>query len=103
MSHPRIIRLDSQCQRVWRQERNAFESGIVFPNLDSLPIPQSVRLIKIDAEGHDLQVLQGAQRLTKRDGPIVIVEGWESGAVAKWRSERQYSIQKRMGSPNIVG
>jgi FkbM family methyltransferase len=71
--------------------------------LDSLPIPERVRLIKIDAEGHDLQVLEGAQKLIERDRPIVIVEGWEGGSVARWLSERQYSIQKRAGSPNIVG
>jgi hypothetical protein len=71
--------------------------------LDALPLPQRLRLIKIDAEGHDLQVLQGAEKLIQRDRPIIIVEGWESGAVARWLSVRQYTIHKRAGSPNIVG
>jgi len=70
--------------------------------LDSLPIPHAVRLIKIDAEGHDLYVLQGAQRTIQRDRPVIIVEGWESGAVAAWLREHDYLIQKHEGSHNMV-
>jgi FkbM family methyltransferase len=71
--------------------------------LDSLSFPQRIRLIKVDAEGHDLQVLQGAEKLIERDRPIIIVEGWENGPVAKWLGDRCYIIQKRSGSANIVG
>jgi lysophospholipase L1-like esterase len=42
---------------------------------DSLLIPQRIRLIEIDAEGHDLQVLQGTEKLIERDRPLIIVEG----------------------------
>ena len=56
--------------------------------LDSFSLPHAVRLIKIDAEGHDLHVLKGAQRMIQRDRPVIIVEGWESGAVAGWLRER---------------
>jgi FkbM family methyltransferase len=70
--------------------------------LDAIPIPERVRLIKIDAEGHDVQVLQGAEALIGRDRPLLIVEGWESGAVAAWLREHRYSIQKRPNSANMV-
>jgi FkbM family methyltransferase len=71
--------------------------------LDSLSFPQRIRLIKIDAEGHDLQVLEGAVKLIERDRPIIIVEGWDNGPVAKWLGDRHYILQKRPGSANIVG
>ena len=70
--------------------------------LDSLPLAHAVRLIKIDAEGHDLQVLQGAHGLIARDRPVIIVEGWESGEVAAWLRAMRYAIQKRPGSHNMV-
>jgi FkbM family methyltransferase len=70
--------------------------------LDSLSLPHPVRLIKIDAEGHDLHVLKGAQRMIQRDRPVMIVEGSESGAVAEWLRERDYVIQRRTGSHNMV-
>lgn len=80
------------------------ESGapVFCLKLDSFSIPHAVRLIKIDAEGHDLEVLEGAEQTIQRDRPVVIVEGWESGAAAAWLRERGYSIHKRAGSPNLV-
>jgi FkbM family methyltransferase len=71
--------------------------------LDALPIPQAVRLVKIDAEGHDLEVLKGMESLLRRDRPLLIVEAQESGEVASWLRLRGYSIRKTQdGSPNIV-
>ena len=70
--------------------------------LDCFALPHAVRLIKIDAEGHDLQVLQGALQTIQRDRPVIIVEGWENGAVAQWLREKNYDIRKHEGSPNMV-
>lgn len=42
--------------------------------IDQLEIPHAVRLIKVDAEGHDLQVLEGSRKLLSRDMPILIIE-----------------------------
>lgn len=41
--------------------------------LDSFNLP-SVGFIKIDVEGHELTVLQGAQALIRRDRPILLIE-----------------------------
>jgi FkbM family methyltransferase len=43
-------------------------------SLDGLSLPQPVRLIKVDAEGHDLNVLRGAAQLIARDRPLIIIE-----------------------------
>jgi FkbM family methyltransferase len=47
---------------------------VLCVTLDSLNIPVRVKLVKIDAEGHELEVLEGMHRLIARDGPVLIVE-----------------------------
>jgi FkbM family methyltransferase len=42
--------------------------------IDSLPIAGPVTFIKIDAEGHDYDVLLGARKLIERDRPVLLVE-----------------------------
>lgn len=79
------------------------EHPVLCLALDSIPIPRPVRLVKIDAEGHDLQVLVGMESLLRRDRPLLIVEASLSGPVATWLGERGYLLRKSAGSPNIVG
>lgn len=43
-------------------------------SIDSLALPNPVRLVKIDVEGHELEVCRGMSALLKRDRPILIVE-----------------------------
>jgi len=81
---------------------NASGVPVLCVTLDSLALPHAVRLIKVDAEGHDLHVLEGAQRLIQRDRPVIIVEGWESGVVGAWLRERGYVVQRHAGSQNMV-
>ncbi|MDR1137661.1 MAG: FkbM family methyltransferase, partial [Synergistaceae bacterium] len=38
--------------------------------------PKSVDLLKIDTEGHELFVLQGAQELLERFSPVIVLEYW---------------------------
>jgi FkbM family methyltransferase len=70
--------------------------------LDTIPIPARVRLVKIDAEGHDVQVLMGMDALLQRDRPTVIVEGWPGGEAAKWLEAHAYSVAALGDSANIV-
>jgi FkbM family methyltransferase len=42
--------------------------------LDDLPIERPVRLIKMDVEGAEPQVLRGAVRLLRRDRPVILSE-----------------------------
>ena len=70
--------------------------------LDSLELNQ-VALIKIDAEGHDLEVLQGAQRLIQQSRPKLIVEENSGGIIAQWMREHDYKVIRLPGSCNVVG
>lgn len=42
--------------------------------IDSLKLPQRVAFVKIDAEGHELPVLEGMRELLLRDKPVLVVE-----------------------------
>ena len=81
---------------------SAGEYPVLCLPLDAIPIPGLVRLVKIDAEAHDLQVLQGMESLLQRNRPLLIVEAWQSGPIASWLRERGYSIRQATNSANIV-
>ena len=69
--------------------------------IDNLDLPHSVKLVKIDAEGHELSVLKGMSRLLKRDHPVLIVEG-DAPEVTSFLREIDYTPQKIKGSWNTV-
>lgn len=69
--------------------------------IDTLGLPR-VALIKIDAEGHDLAVLNGASQLIERDRPVLIVECTPDDAVGGWIASRGYALTRAPGSPNVV-
>jgi len=67
--------------------------------IDELQLPQRVALLKIDAEGHDAEVLKGAERTILRDRPVLIVE---SGEAEGWLGKRGYGCTRLAGSPNLI-
>ena len=48
--------------------------------LDSMPDfeNQVISLIKVDVEGHEYELLQGAKKLLARDHPVILLEDWNS-------------------------
>jgi len=70
-------------------------------SVDLLELPR-VSLLKIDAEGHDLEVLRGAERLIGRDMPTIIIESGSKGPIYDWLLGRGYGISHAAGSPNCV-
>jgi len=67
--------------------------------LDALGIKERISLIKIDAEGHDYQVLLGAREVLVRDHPIVIFESGSANSDSLMGSIGYRSCQLN-GSPN---
>jgi hypothetical protein len=82
--------------------RDDGDIAVLCMKLDAIPMLGKVTLVKIDAEGHDLQVLVGMEVLLRKDRPALILEGSLSGSVAAWLGERGYQVRKNAGSPNIV-
>jgi len=70
-------------------------------SIDSLQLPQTIRLIKIDAEGHEPAVLKGISNILQRDKPILIVETVTAEVLAQLQP-LGYQAQTYPGSPNTV-
>ena len=50
------------------------EEKIEVVNLDSINFREKIKLIKIDAEGHEPEILLGASQLISRDNPVILIE-----------------------------
>ena len=48
--------------------------------LDSLEIPEKIDLIKIDVEGHEVEVLKGALKTLEKNKPILVIESFDKKA-----------------------
>lgn len=69
--------------------------------LDAIALPAPVRLVKIDAEGHELSVLRGMRNLLNRDRPKLIVEVSSNTAI-EFLAECGYGMERLSGSPNCI-
>lgn len=92
-------------QRNFYQAHLADQAGsnlkIMTLNLDALDVPVCVKLVKIDAEGHELSVLKGMQQILRRDRPLLIVE---TGKEEVWEllASLGYLGKQLPGSPNVI-
>ena len=50
------------------------EEKIEVVNLDTINFREKIKLIKIDAEGHEPEILLGASQLISRDNPVILIE-----------------------------
>jgi hypothetical protein len=69
-------------------------------DLDAPDLRRPVSLVKIDVEGHGLEVIQGMRRLIARHQPVLIVEG--NRAVRSFLESLGYRGERRPGSPNFL-
>jgi len=69
--------------------------------VDALALPMTVRLAKIDVEGHELAVLQGMRRLLERDHPVLIVETGAQDTVDVLIG-LGYATERLPGSSNLL-
>ncbi len=77
------------------------ELRILTVSLDAIQIHTTVRLIKIDAEGHEFLVLKGMQKTLLRDRPILIVEAPQP-EVWEFLGSLDYVSTILPGSPNVI-
>jgi FkbM family methyltransferase len=69
--------------------------------IDLLAPPGRVRLLKVDAEGHDAVVLRGARALLERDHPTVVIES-VSPEVVELMARLGYLREELPNSPNVI-
>lgn len=77
------------------------EFSVLGLRLDSLELTSKVRLVKIDAEGHEINVLRGMDHLLRTARPKLIVEGNDS-EVEEFLAERGYGFRVLSGSWNRI-
>lgn len=69
--------------------------------LDALSIPGPIRFLKIDAEGHEAEVLRGAAAMVASDRPIIVYE--KRAAATDWLQSIGYHVEKSaQRSPNLI-
>lgn len=75
----------------------------VFP-LDERLDGEAVDFIKIDVEGMEFEVLEGAAKLIERNRPILMVEVFRNKipAFERWCAENRYNIRTRFSCVNAV-
>jgi FkbM family methyltransferase len=78
-----------------------FGMSVMSVAIDSICIPEPINLIKIDAEGHEYQVIQGARRTISSSRPVLIVEGNDQ-AVEVLLSNIGYRFRQLPKSPNRI-
>jgi len=80
----------------------AGESAVRVNRLDDflksqpgLPVGREGVLLKVDVEGFDAQVLEGAEQLIEQANPVVIVEVWAGGrSIRQWLKARGYQVYR---------
>jgi len=81
----------------------AEDSGlkVLTISIDSICINQRIALIKIDAEGHEAQVIVGMEKLIERYHPVLIVETYSERVINNLIA-MGYVSEKLSGSPNVL-
>jgi FkbM family methyltransferase len=69
--------------------------------IDSLALPGPVRVIKIDAEGHDAVVIRGARGLIAAQRPTIVIES-SSTEVRDLLGSLGYLTESVPGSSNVI-
>lgn len=75
--------------------------GVLCVTIDGLGLDHPVRLVKIDAEGHEVWVLKGMCRLLERDRPILIIED-NSREITTLLDGLGYESERLVGSSNRI-
>jgi len=83
----------------WRVTDGKWTHLIRACKLDSFNIPATV--IKIDAEGHELEVLKGAEGTIRKHKPVLFIEEDKINDLAplhKWLKERKYKQGRKFNA-----
>jgi FkbM family methyltransferase len=75
--------------------------SVMTIHVDGLQLPERVKLVKIDAEGHERPVLDGMRALLLRDRPILILET-HSTELLKSLEALGYTGERLARSPNVL-
>jgi hypothetical protein len=61
-----------------------------------------ISLMKIDVEDHDVQVLEGAERLLRNGSPVIVIETFNAQAIAGILAKYGYALKRVLDFYNYV-
>jgi len=73
---------------------------VLAVSLDSMKLPHPISLVKIDAEGHENEILDGMRATIERDLPTLIIE--DNGHLPDFLVPLGYLPEKQDGFPNVL-
>jgi FkbM family methyltransferase len=92
--HAELSRMESAAPGA---EGNRTEVTVVSLDEFAEPSQLAVTGIKIDVEGNDYLVLQGANRLVARCQPLILTEAVANEALFRWAESHGYSVYATVG------
>ena len=97
-----IPRFASGLSNYYQASLGAGPGGVAVLTLpvDKLSLP-TVRLVKIDVEGHELPALRGMRELIQRDHPVLIIETG-SQETTNLLGSLDYTVERLPGSSNLL-
>jgi FkbM family methyltransferase len=73
--------------------RDSAATKVRCERLDRVPLPQSDLVVKIDVEGHELPVLNGAARLLDEQRiKVIYIDGYSDGTIPDFLRERNFAL-----------
>jgi FkbM family methyltransferase len=83
------------------QVKSCGATAVLGISIDSLNLPRRISLAKIDAEGHENEILAGMRRTIERDLPTLIVED-NGEPTPGFLVDLGYLPERKHKSPNII-
>jgi FkbM family methyltransferase len=66
--------------------------------LDNIVDDENISLIKLDAEGEELEILQGGEKLINKNRPVILIEIWKSqkriNNIKNWCKKNKYTFNE---------
>ena len=82
-------------------ESSAADLQVLCLAIDSLSLTQPIKLVKIDAEGHDLSVLKGMSYMLNEHHPVLIIED-DSSELEAYLKDFGYKSERLGNSHNKI-
>jgi len=79
---------------------------VVEPKIldDLIPNDEKIKLIKIDVEGHEFEVLEGAKNIIEKSRPIILIEVFKKNLnkLNEWSEANNYIITSLKGEDYLL-
>ena len=100
-----FFRRDDGTSRISNRIQRGSPTELETDTLDNLiDTNEKIKLIKIDVEGHEFQVLEGAKEIIKNSRPIIFIEVFKNklDQLTKWAEQNNYKIESLRGEDYLL-